>query len=406
MQSKNVAFPNAEGQSLAGILDLPADEPVAWAIFAHCFTCSKNLKAASHVSRALVDEGIAVLRFDFTGLGQSEGAFGETTFSTNVADLVAAASWLGEEYCAPDILVGHSLGGTAALQAALHLPDVVAVATIGSPADPGHVTHLFAGSEEELRESGAAEVRLGGRPFLMKQDFLDDLERHNLPNAISGLRKALLVMHAPLDDIVEIDNASALFAAAKHPKSFVSLDQADHLLSREEDSTYVGRVLAAWASRYLPSPAGAEAPQAEPDEVVARTLKRGFRTMVVAGDHALVADEPRSAGGTDTGPTPYDLLAAALATCTTMTLRMYAEHKKLDLESATARVTHGRVHADDCADCEQAEGQIHEFQRELVLQGDLSDAQRQRMLEIADRCPVHRTLHHEIRVRTRLERAD
>ena len=274
MQSKNVAFPNAEGQSLAGILDLPADEPVAWAIFAHCFTCSKNLKAASHVSRALVDEGIAVLRFDFTGLGQSEGAFGETTFSTNVADLVAAASWLGEEYCAPDILVGHSLGGTAALQAALHLPDVVAVATIGSPADPGHVTHLFAGSEEELRESGAAEVRLGGRPFLMKRDFLDDLERHNLPNAISGLRKALLVMHAPLD---------------------------------------VGRVLAAWASRYLPSPAGAEAPQAEPDEVVARTLKRGFRTMVVAGDHALVADEPRSAGGTDTGPTPYDLLAAALA---------------------------------------------------------------------------------------------
>lgn len=406
MQSKNVKFPNAAGQSLAGILDLPAGEPVAWALFAHCFTCSKNLKAANHVSRSLVEAGIAVLRFDFTGLGQSEGAFGDTTFSTNVDDLVAAASWLDEQYRAPDILVGHSLGGTAVLQASLQLPDVVAVATIGSPADPGHVAHMFAGSEEELRETGVAEVRLGGRPFLMKRGFLEDLERHDLPNAIGGLRKALLVMHAPLDDIVAIDNASALFAAAKHPKSFVSLDKADHLLTREEDSRYAGQVLAAWATRYLPARASADAPVANPNEVVARTLQGGFRTTVAAGEHLLVADEPRSVGGTDAGPTPYDLLAAALATCTTMTLRMYADHKKLDLEAATARVTHGRVHADDCADCEQAEGQVHEFQRELVLQGELSDAQRQRMLEIADRCPVHRTLHHEIKVRTRLAGAD
>jgi putative redox protein len=402
MQSKNVTFPNAAGHSLAGILDLPVEEPVAWALFAHCFTCSKNLKAANHISRSLVDAGIAVLRFDFTGLGQSEGAFGDTTFSTNVDDLVAAASWLAAEHRTPDILVGHSLGGTAVLQAARQLPDAVAVATIGSPADPGHVTHMFAGSERALREDGVAEVRLGGRPFLMKRDFLDDLERHDLPGSIGGLRKALLVMHAPLDDVVEIDNASSLFAAAKHPKSFVSLDNADHLLTREEDSRYVGRVLAAWASRYLPARAAAEELRAASGEVVARTSQGGFITAVAAGRHTLVADEPRSVGGTDAGPTPYDLLAAALATCTTMTLRMYADHKKLDLESATVRVTHGRVHADDCADCEQSEGQVHEFQRELSLDGDLADAARQRMLEIADRCPVHRTLHHEIKVRTRL----
>jgi putative redox protein len=406
MQSKNVKFPNAEGLSLAGILDLPRGEPVAWALFAHCFTCSKNLKAANHVSRSLVDAGIAVLRFDFTGLGQSEGTFGETTFSTNVDDLVAAASWLAAEHRPPDILVGHSLGGTAVLQAALRLPDAVAVATIGSPADPGHVTHMFAGSKEALRDDGVAEVRLGGRPFMMKRDFLDDLERHDLPKSIGELRKALLVMHAPLDDIVEIDNASSLFAAAKHPKSFVSLDKADHLLTREEDSKYVGQVLAAWASRYLPVRPSVEAPEAGPGEVVAHTRSGGFATTVVADEHVLVADEPRSVGGTDTGPTPYDLLAAALAACTTMTLRMYANHKKLELISATARVTHQRVHADDCADCEQSDGQIHEFHRELALEGDLTDAQRQRMLEIADRCPVHRTLHHEIRVRTRLTGAD
>ena len=406
MQSKNVTFPNADGQSLAGILDLPTGDPVAWALFAHCFTCSKNLKAAAHIGRSLTEAGIAVLRFDFTGLGQSEGTFGDTTFSTNVEDLVAAASWLASEHRKPDILVGHSLGGTAVLQAARHLPDTVAVATIGSPADPGHVTHMFTDSEDALREDGAAEVRLGGRPFLMKRGFLDDLERHDLPKSIGDLRKALLIMHATLDDVVEIDNASSLFAAAKHPKSFVSLDNADHLLTREEDSRYVGRVLAAWASRYLPVRSSGDEPGASAGEVVARTRSGGFATTIVAGRHSLVADEPRSVGGADGGPTPYDLLAAALAACTTMTLRMYADHKKLDLESATARVTHGRVHADDCADCEQSEGQVHEFQRELTLDGDLTDAVRQRMLEIADRCPVHRTLHHEIKVRTRLGGAD
>lgn len=402
MQSKNISFPNADGQALAGILDMPEGNPRAYALFAHCFTCSKNLKAATNIARAMTDAGIAVLRFDFTGLGKSEGAFEETSFSSNITDLLSAVDWLEEEHRAPEILFGHSLGGTAVLQAASKVPSAVAVATIGSPADPEHVTHMLTGAEAALAKDGVAEVQLGGRPFRIRKEFVDDLAVHDLPATIASLRKALLVMHAPLDDIVEIDNASALFGAAKHPKSFISLDRADHLLSRSEDSRYAGEILAAWAKRYLPNDAETSGLSAASGEVVARTGVDGFATEVRAGNHAFLADEPISVGGTDKGPTPYDLLAAALATCTTMTLRMYAAHKKLDFESATVRVSHGRIHADDCVDCEQRDGQIHEFTRELLLEGDLTEAQRGRMLEIADRCPVHKTLHNEIRVRTRL----
>ena len=300
MQNKKVSFDNDDGQSLSGLMALPETEPKACALFAHCFTCSKNLKAATNIVRALTDAGIAVLRFDFTGLGQSEGDFADTNFSSNVSDLLAAVRFLEENYRAPEILLGHSLGGTAILQAAADVPSAVAVATIGSPSDPGHVRHLFSGAEDTLRDEGVAEVNLGGRPFTIKRQFLDDLERHELPSAVKALRKALLIMHAPLDDIVEIDNASALFANALHPKSFVSLDKADHLLSREEDSLYAGRVLAAWASRYLE----AEAPAAQrgrPDtgnyETAAQTRADGFRTELVAGGHALIADEPASVGG-------------------------------------------------------------------------------------------------------------
>ena len=402
MQSKNVSFPNAEGEKLSGILDMPDRAPRAFALFAHCFTCSKNLKAATNIARAMNDAGIAVLRFDFTGLGQSEGAFEDTSFSSNVADLLAAAAWLEKEHRAPEILFGHSLGGTAVLQAGASIPSAVAVATIGSPADPEHVRHMLAGAEETLAADGIADVQLGGRPFRIRKEFVDDLAAHDLPTAVASLRKAVLIMHAPLDNIVEIDNASALFIAAKHPKSFVSLDQADHLLSRSEDSRYVGEMLATWATRYLPDLEPRAELQATSGEVVARTVANGFATEVQAGHHDLLADEPRKVGGTDLGPTPYDLLAASLATCTSMTLRMYAEHKKLNFAAATVRVSHGRVHAEDCVDCEQQDGMIHEFRRELVLEGDLSDAERQRMVEIADRCPVHKTLHHEIRVRTRL----
>lgn len=404
MQSKNVSFANQDGETLAGVLDSPGGAPIAYALFAHCFTCSKNLKAATNVARSLTEAGIAVLRFDFTGLGQSEGDFADTSFSSNVEDLKAAARWLELEHEAPALLVGHSLGGTAVLQAAPNLPTVTAVATIGSPAAPSHVAHMFKDAEATLREQGEAQVNLGGRPFRVKEQFLDDLERHDLPDAVAQLRRALLVMHAPLDSVVEVDNASALFVAAKHPKSFVSLDNADHLLSNEKDSRYAGAVLAQWAQRYLPAHAGLDANDlvAASGEVVARTYHDGFRTHVMAGQHALVADEPASVGGTDSGATPYDLLSAALAACTTMTLKMYAAHKKIDLESATVSVRYGKVHAEDCADCESSSGKIDEFQRVLTLDGDLSEAQRQRMLEIADRCPVHKTLHTETKVRTRL----
>ncbi len=402
MPHQKITFENQRGQALSGILDLPATAPVAYALFAHCFTCSKNLKAASHVARALTDAGIAVLRFDFTGLGQSEGEFSDTNFSSNVDDLLAAVSYLEQEHEAPAILVGHSLGGTAVLQAAANVDSAVAVVTIGSPSEPAHVARMFTGSEDTLRDRGEATVNLGGRPFLMKQQFLDDLEKQDLRSSIGSLRKALLIMHAPLDDVVDIDNASALFAAAKHPKSFVSLDTADHLLSREADSQYAGRVLASWASRYLPESKGSEALPAADAAVVAITSAGGFRTDVRLGDHAIVADEPLAVGGTGLGPTPYDLLSAALATCTSMTLLMYARHKKLKFESATVRVEHDKIHARDCEDCESGTGKIDEFRRTISLEGDLSDAERKRMLEIADRCPVHLTLHGETKVRSAL----
>jgi len=402
MPNLHVTFPNNRGETLAGILSTPESRPLAYALFAHCFTCSKDIKAAGNIARALNDEGIAVLRFDFTGLGQSEGEFADTNFSSNVVDLLAAVSYLENAHEPPTILVGHSLGGTAVLQAAPSVSSAVAVATIGSPFDPAHVLHLFSGSEEALEEHGQAEVDLGGRPFLMKRQFVEDLENQNLADTVGSLRKALLVMHAPLDDIVDIDNASELFRAAKHPKSFISLDKADHLLSHAADSRYVGHTLAAWASRYLPAAAATDALQAPAGEVVARTPAHGFRTDVRAGRHELLADEPTSIGGSDLGPTPYDFLSAALATCTSMTLQMYARHKNLPLDSATVRVMHDKIHAEDCKDCESGSGKIDEFRRTITLEGELTDAQRERMLEIADRCPVHRTLHGEVKVRSEL----
>lgn len=400
MPRKNVRFDNADGLSLAGILDTPATPPAAYALFAHCFTCSKNLRAANHLSGALVDAGLAVLRFDFTGLGQSDGEFGDTTFSSNVGDLIAAARFLEREHEAPRLLIGHSLGGTAVLQAARDVPSAVAVATIGSPSSPTHVGHMFEDARAELAAKGEAEVTLGGRAFRMKQSFLDDLEGHALPEGIASLRKALLVMHAPLDDIVEIENASELFLNAKHPKSFLSLDNADHLLSRERDSRYAGQVLAAWASRFLPAGERESELGGAADTVVAKTHAGGFRTELSVAGYPMLADEPASYGGTELGPTPYDYLSAALASCTSMTLRMYAEHKKLDFDAATVSVRHGKVHAKDCVDCETESGKIDEFRREIAIEGGMSDAERARMLEIADRCPVHKTLHAEVKIRT------
>ncbi len=401
MPGLSVNFENASGHSLTGVLDRPANAHRATALFAHCFTCSKDLKAVGRIAAALNDAGIAVLRFDFTGLGQSEGEFADSNFSTNISDVVDAANWLGRELGGPDILIGHSLGGTAMLAAARNIESAKAVATIGSPAMPAHLRHMLGDNEATIRDAGQAEVNLGGRPFVLRRQFVEDLDAHDMSEEIAGLRKALMVMHAPLDTIVEIENAAEIFTTAKHPKSFVSLDDADHLLTRESDARYVGHVLAAWATRYLPA-IDAEESIPDPDLVSATTHAGGFRTDIVAAGHELIADEPAAVGGSNLGPSPYDLLGAALAACTTMTLHMYARHKKLPLEKASVLVRHGKVHAADCGDCETSEGKVDEFQREVVLEGDLTREQRQRMLEIADRCPVHRTLHSEVKVRSTL----
>ncbi|MGH8495997.1 MAG: bifunctional alpha/beta hydrolase/OsmC family protein [Gammaproteobacteria bacterium] len=404
MPSRTVEFENAEGVTLAGSLELPeSGEPAAFALFAHCFTCTRNFRASRNISRALVAEGIAVLRFDFTGLGESEGEFAATSFSSNVGDLVAAAGFLEAGYAAPKILVGHSLGGTAVLQAAADIPSSVAVATINAPASANHVARLFKGKRRDIERDGEAEVLLGGRPFRIRKQFLDDLERQALPETVRNLRRALLILHSPLDDTVDIDNAGQLFTHALHPKSFVSLDKADHLLSRDEDSRYVGAVLAAWASKYL----AVEAPlvetlRAERGLVLARTKAGAFRTEISADGHPLVADEPVDYGGNASGPTPYDLLSAALAACSGMTVRLYAEHKKYPLESVTVAVRHNKIHAVDCDECETREGKIDRFERSIELEGELTDEQRQKMLGIAEKCPVHRTLHSEISITTKL----
>lgn len=405
MQTKRVTFRNRDGVELSGLIDRPDGPARAMALFAHCFTCTKNIKAATNISQALARNGIATMRFDFTGLGQSGGDFADTTFASNVADLVDAAAYLAEEHTAPALLVGHSLGGTAVLQAAPEIDSAVAVATIGSPSTPEHVKHLFRDSEADIEANGEAEVLLAGRPFTIRKSFLDDLAQHPIGETVRRMRRALLIMHSPLDATVEIDNASALFMQALHPKSFVSLDQADHLLTRAVDSQYAGEVLASWASRYLPAPEAATSTggAARGDRVSAATVAGGFHTVIDAQGHALVADEPASVGGTNAGPTPYGLLAAALASCTSMTLQMYARHKKLPLDEAVVTVRHEKIHAEDCEHCETRDGRIDRFDRDIALIGTgLDEATRARMLEIADRCPVHRTLESEVEIRSKL----
>ena len=403
MARQNVRFTSNDGHDLAGILDSPNGQTHAFALFAHCFTCSKNLKAVTHISKSLNDAGIAVLRFDFTGLGESKGDFADTSFSSNVADLLAASSYLDKNHQAPSVLIGHSLGGSAVLQAAPDIPSARVVVTIGSPAKLSHVRAMLEGDRAEIERAGQATVQLGGRPFVVKKQFLDDLEQYHLPESIGNLRIPLLILHSPLDNIVEIENASQLFLHAKHPKSFVSLDKADHLLTREEDSRYAGAVLATWASRYLQA-TEKDAVELRSDDVetVARTYAAGFKTDIISAGHQFTGDEPASYGGTDMGPSPYDLLSAALASCTTMTLRLYAMRKKLKLRSSTVRVTHAKIHAQDCEDCETGSSKIDEFNLELTVEGNLSVEQRQRLLEIADMCPVHRTLQSEVKIRTTL----
>lgn len=403
MKSHPVTFAGAGGDTLSARLDVPADgEPIACAIFAHCFTCSKNLNAVVNVSRALTQERLAVLRFDFTGLGQSEGEFAATGFSSNVEDLVAAAEFVRTQGLAPDLLVGHSLGGAAVIRASHRIEAVRAVATIGAPFDPWHASHLLEGSREEIEASGEATVHIGGRPFRVRKQLLDDLRAGTLEEDLRELRRPLLVFHSPLDQTVGIENAAEIFQAARHPKSFVTLDRADHLLSDERDSRYVGMVLASWASRYLPhpEPARTEAELIADNRVVTRTGPRGFRTEVMVRGHGSVADEPAAVGGEDAGPTPYDLLLSALGACTGMTLRMYADRKGWPLEDVTVRLRHEKIHAVDEAHCEDGEARLDRVEREVVVAGPLDPEQRTRLMEIADRCPVHRTLTAGVVVKT------
>ncbi len=405
--SQRLTFTGSQSAQLAARLDLPAGKPRAYALFAHCFTCSKDIFAASRISAELANRGFAVLRFDFTGLGASEGEFASTNFSSNVGDLLEAVAYLRENYEAPQILIGHSLGGAAVLSAAPDVPEAKAVITIGAPGDAEHVVHNFSGDLDEIENKGIAKVELAGRSFTIKKQFLDDLKTQAIQQRVSQLGKALLVFHAPLDAIVGIENAAAIFQAAKHPKSFISLDSADHLLSRREDAAYVAAVLSAWASRYIDG--GEEQhllpmPGVKGVVSVVETGAGKFQQDVVSENHRLVADEPQEYGGLDSGPSPYDFLGIALGACTSMTLRLYADRKGLHLERVKVDVRHQKIHAKDCEDCgEGREERIDRFERDLEIAGDFGDETRTRLMEIADKCPVHKTLEQSSVIITKLK---
>lgn len=411
MNTKKITFPNARGEQLAARLELPDDEqPVAYAIFAHCFTCSKNIKAAVNISRAMSSRRIAVLRFDFTGLGESEGDFAATTFSSEVSDLVAAAQFLEREYAAPRLLVGHSLGGAAVLAAAAAIASTTAIATIAAPFDPAHLRNLLGESAEEIERLGQATANIGGRDFTIGKSLLDDLEAQRPAETLRGLKAALLILHSPGDQVVGIANAAKIYQAASHPKSFISLDKADHLLSDAADSRYAGETIATWAERYLGVSDSPPAPRLPPhvidNRVTARTSAAGFRTEMFANGFSLIADEPVQYGGTNEGPSPYEYLLAALGACTAMTVQMYAQRKQWPLEEALVRLSHHKVHAEDCENCDQQDRRIDLFKRELELNGKLDEAQKQRLLEIAEKCPVHRTLMGEIQIETTLRKEE
>src|ERR1700688_4345756 len=404
MPTERFQFTGEGGPQLAAALDLPEREPVAYALFAHCFTCGKDVLAARRIAAALAAKGIAVLRFDFTGLGSSEGDFANSTFSSNVADLVRAADHLRETRKAPAILIGHSLGGAAILAAAVQIPEAKAVVTIAAPSDPAHVTGLFKDRIEDIRKHGKVEVSLAGRPFHITREFLDDVAEHGLMAHVTNLHKALLIMHSPIDDTVGIDNATRIFVAAKHPKSFVSLAGADHLLSGKRDAVYVADVIAAWATRYLEpavSEPAADLGEAPRTVVVRETRASKFQQTVSIGPHRMLADEPVAAGGEDSGPGPYDFVLAGLGACTSMTMRLYADRKSLPLERTTVTLKHSKIHAQDCAECETREGMLDQIDLVIGMEGDLDAEQRKRLMEIADKCPVHRPLTSEIRIVTR-----
>jgi putative redox protein len=400
-------FRGSSGE-LAGKLEMPSGAPKAWALFAHCFTCGKDNVAAGRISRALAKQGFAVLRFDFTGLGESEGDFAATGFSSNVEDLVRAADHLRDQFSAPAVLIGHSLGGAAVLAAAPQIPEVRGVVTIGAPADPFHVTGLL-GDAIPAIEAGEATVSIGGRPFRVRREFLDDIAMQPQCERISNLDAALLVMHSPIDEVVSVNNARIIYDTARHPKSFISLDGADHLLSDRADAEYGAGVLAAWSSRYVAADTtSADLNADDPPDGAVRVAESGpgrLTQQISSRRHRLTADEPHPIGD-DTGPTPYDLLLAALGACTSMTVRLYADRKQWPLERIIVDSRHFRIHAKDCDECETAMGMVDRIERDITLIGPLDADQRAKLLDIADRCPVHRTLRSEVSIRTAEARAE
>ena len=403
MNLQKVTFQNKSGQTLVGRLELPVDRhPHNFALFAHCFTCNKNLLAVRNIGKALTSNGFGVLRFDFTGLGESDGDFSDTNFSGNVADLVAASDFLAQQYQAPSLLIGHSLGGAAVIFAATEIASVKAIATIGAPSNPIHVQHLLKSNIEEIRSKGKAVVNLSGRDFTIKKQFLDDLTTKSLPETVKKLRKPLLLMHSPQDDTVGIKNAEEIYVAAHHPKSFVSLDGADHLLSNKKDSLYVGKVISGWAQRYLEMETEVTQPKTKHDVVASLDADDGFTTQMKVGSHYMTADEPIDVGGSDFGPSPYELVSAGLSACTAMTIQMYVGRKGWKLENVEVHTSYGKEHALDCENCESENSKIDTFHREIRLKGALDEKQKTRIMEIADKCPVHRTLHSETQIITKL----
>lgn len=403
MKTERLEFTGHDGSTLAARLDLPAGKPAAYALFAHCFTCSKDIPAAKRIAQRLASLGIAVLRFDFTGLGHSSGEFANTSFSSNIEDLMLAANYLRENYQAPQLLIGHSLGGAAILAAAGRVPEAKAVISIGAPADPQHVIHNFGQDLTSIKSEGQAEVLLGGRKFTIKQQFLDDISQVTLKEKIGSLKKALLILHAPLDETVEIDNAADIFQMAKHPKSFITLDDADHLLTKAKDAEYASDLIAAWAQRYINVDLLPKLMNAPEGVVrVSEADPTNFVQDISAAGHHLVADEPESYGGSFLGPTPYQLVSAGLGACTSMTIRMYARRKNIPLEHVQVDILHNKIHAQDCDTCEKSNGKVDQFERKITLSGAISDDDRKRLLAIADKCPVHRSLEGEINIITAL----
>lgn len=401
MQSEKLSFKGHNGSTLSARFDRPDGTMRACALFAHCFTCSKDILSAKRISSRLASMGIGVFRFDFTGLGNSEGDFSDTNFTTNVGDLKLAASYMEHNFQAPSLLIGHSLGGAAVLCLASHVTSAKAIVTIGAPADPEHVLNGFAGSLPQINADGHADVSLAGRPFVIKKQFVEDAVEVDVLSHIAHMHKALLVLHAPKDTQVGIENAEKIFVAARHPKSFVSLDNADHLITNQADAEYIAELIAAWAGRYVDMAEDIK-PIDSPEGVVrvSEVDPKGFiQQVTIDGRHRLIADEPKSVGGDNLGATPYQFLSTALGACTTMTIRMYARRKKIDLEHVSVDVTHNKDYASESSDATQ---KVDVFKRQITLRGNLSSDERQRLLEIADKCPVHRTLHGDVEVFTSL----